>query len=71
MEVEAVSNATRWMASRIYLGDTHAIMLKDTMNLLLKIQAGNGNRSGYEAMASMRLHILLCTAGVKGNDRAD
>ena len=76
MEVEAVSSALRWMASRTDLGDTHAIILTDSMNLLLKIQAGMGTPEWHSAMADLQLRRLLWVycpghAGVRGNDRAD
>ena len=76
MEVEAVSNALRWLATRNEVRDTHAIILTDSMNLLQKIQTGYSNPEWQSSMTQSHLRSLLWVycpghAGVKGNERAD
>ena len=39
MEVEAVTHALRWIASRGYSQTTHAIILTDSMSLLQKVKS--------------------------------
>ena len=55
---------------------THAIILTDSMNLLLKVESGMGCPDWHTAMHSLQLQRLLwiyCPghAGVSGNERAD
>ena len=43
MEVEAVTHALRWIASRGDSQTTHAIILTDPMSLLQKVKSGMGS----------------------------
>ena len=70
MEVEAVTHALRWIASR------NAILLTDSMRWLQKVKSGMGSPDWNVPMVDIHLRKLLwmyCPghAGVKGNDRAD
>ena len=76
MEVEAVTLALRWIASRGYSQTTHAIILTDSMRLLLKVKSGMRSPGWNVSMVDIHLRKLLWVycpenAGVKGNDRAD
>ena len=68
MDVEAVTHALRWIASRGDNQSTHAIILTDSMSLL---------QTDWDvSMVDIHLRKLLWVycpgqAGVKGNDRAD
>ena len=68
MDVEAVTHALRWVASRGDNQTTHAIILTDSMSLL---------QTDWDvSMVDIHLRKLLWVycpgqAGVKGNDRAD
>ena len=75
MEVEAVTLALRWIASRGYSQTTHAIILTDSMRLLLKVKSGMRSPGWNVSMVDIHLRKLLWVycpenAGVKGNDRA-
>ena len=76
MEVEAVTHALRWIASRGDSQTTHAIILTDSMSLLQKVESGMGSPDGNVSMVDIRLRKLLWVycpghAGVKGNDRTE
>ena len=76
MEVEAVTHALRWIASRGDCQTTHAIILTDSMTLLQKVKSGMGSPDWTVLMADIHLRKLLWVycpghAGVKANDRAD
>ena len=43
MEVEAVTHALRWIASRGDSQSTHAIIFTDSMSLLQKVKSGMGS----------------------------
>ena len=68
MDVEAVTHALRWIASRGDNQSTHAIILTDSMSLL---------QTDWDvSMVDIHLRKLLWVycpghAGVKENDRAD
>ena len=73
MEVEAVTHAHRWIASRGDIQATHAIILTDSMNLLQKVKSGMGSPDWNVSMVDIHLRKLLrvyCSghARVKGND---
>ena len=75
MEVEAVTLALRWIASRGDSQTTHAIILTDSMRLLLKVKSGMRSPDWNVSMVDIHLRKLLWVycpeyAGVKGNDRA-
>ena len=75
MEVEAVTHALRWTASRGDSRITHAI-LTYPMSLLQKVKSGMGNPDWNVSMVDIHLRKLLWVycpghAGVKGNNRAD
>ena len=75
MEVEAVTLALRWNASRGDSQTTHAIILTDSMRLLLKVKSGMRSPDWNVSMVDIHLRKLLWVycpenAGVKGNDRA-
>ena len=75
MEVEAVTLALRWIASRGDSQTTHAIILTDSMRLLLKVKSGMRSPDWNVSMVDIHLRKLLGVycheyAGVKGNDRA-
>ena len=76
MEVEAVTHAIQWLASKQDVQTTHAIILTDSLNLLQKVESGMGCPDWHIAVHSLRLKRLLwiyCPghAGVGGNERAD
>ena len=76
MEVEAVTHALRWIASRGDSQPTHAISLTDSVSLLQKVKSGMGNPDWNVSMVDIRLGKLLWVncpgdAGLKENDRAD
>ena len=76
MEVEAVTHALRWTASKDDNQTTHAIILTDSMNLLQKVESGIKSADWNVSMVDIHLRKLqwvYCPGhvGVKGNDRAD
>ena len=76
MEVEAVTHALRWIASRGDSQTTHTIILTDSMSLLQKVKSGMGSPDWNVSMVDIHLPKLLRVyhpghAGVMGNDRAD
>ena len=75
MEVEAVTLALRWIASRGDSQTTRAIILTDSMRLLLKVKSGMRSPDWNVSMVDIHLRKLLWVycpeyAGMKGNDRA-
>ena len=76
MEVEAVSHALSWIASRVNSRTTHAIILTDSMSVVQKVKSGMGSPDWNVSMVGIHLPKLLLVycpghAGVKGNDGAD
>ena len=76
MEVEAVTHALRWIASKGDSRTTHAIILTDSISLQQKVKSGTGSPDRNVSMVNIHLRKLLwvyCSghAGVKGIDRAD
>ena len=76
MEVEAVTHALRWIASRGDSRITHAIIPTDSVSMLQKVKSEMGSLDCIVSMVDIHLPKLLwvyCAghAGVKGNDRAD
>ena len=76
MEMEAVTHALRWIASRCDSQASHAIILTDSMSLLQKGKSGTGSPDWPVSMFDIHLRRILwmyCPghAGVKGNNRAD
>ena len=76
MEVEAVTYALRWIASRGDSQTTHVIVLTASMSLLQKVKSGMGNPDWNVSVVDIHLRklLLVCCivhAGVKGNGRAD
>ena len=76
MEVEIVTNALRWIASKADSQTTPATILTDSMSLLQKVKSGMGIPDCNVLMVDIHLLRLLWVycpghAGVKGNDRAD
>ena len=76
MEVEAVTHALRWIASRGDSRTTHATILTDSMSLAQKVKSGMGSPDWNVSTVDIRLRKLLWVycpghVGVKGNDRAD
>ena len=76
MEVEAVTHALRWIASRGDSRTTHAIILTNLMSFLQKATSGMGSPDWNVSMVDMQVRKLLWVycpehAGVKGNDQAD
>ena len=74
VEVEAVTYALRWTASRGDSQTTHAVILTDPMSLLQKVKSGMRNPDWNVSMVDIHLQKLLWVycpghAGVKGNDR--
>ena len=59
MGVEAVTHALRWIASRGDSRTTHAILLTDSMNLLLKVKSGMGSPDWNVSMVDIHLQKLL------------
>ena len=75
-EVEAVTHALRWTASRGYSQTTHASILTDSISLLQKVKRGMGNPDWHVSVIDIHLRKLLWVccpghAGVEENDRAD
>ena len=69
-------SAMQWLASQRDAQITHAIILRDSMNLLQEVGFGMGCPDWHTALHSLRLERLLwiyCTghAGVSGNERTD
>ena len=76
VEVEAVTHALRWIASRSDSRTTHAIILTDSMSLLRKVKSGIGSPDWNVSLVDIHLRKLPWVygpghAGLKGNDRAD
>ena len=76
MEVETVTHALRWIASRADSHITHAIILTESISLLHKVQSGMGSPDWKVSMIDIHLRNLqwvYCPghAVVKGNDRTD
>ena len=76
MEVEAITHALRWIASRGDSRTTHVIILTDSMSLLQRVKSGMGNPDWNVSVVDIHLRKLLlvcCTghAGVKVKDGAD
>ena len=76
MDVEAVTHALCWIASRGDSQPTHAIILTDLVSLLQKVKSGMGSPDWNMSMVNVHLWKLLWVycpghAGMKGNDRAD
>ena len=76
IEVEVVTHALRWIASRGGSQTTHAILLTDTMSFLQKVNSGMGSPDWNVSTIDIHLRKLLWVycpghAGVKRNDRAD
>ena len=78
MEMEAVTHALRWIASRRDNQTTMrtVVVLSDCMNLLRKVKSGLGSPDWHLAMQDIQLEKLVwiyCPghAGVRGNERAD
>ena len=76
MEVDAVTLALRWIASRGDSQTTQAILLADSVNFLQKVKSGMGNPDWNVSLVNNHLRKLLWVycpghAGVKRNDRAD
>ena len=76
MEVEAVTHALRWIASRCDSQTTHAIILINSMSLLHKVKSGMESPDCNVSMVDIHLRKLqwvYCPghAGLKGNGRAD
>ena len=74
MEVEAVTHAIRWIASRSDSQNTHAIILTDFNKLATKSEKWNGKPK----LECADIHLpkplwvyCLGRTGVKGNGRAD
>ena len=59
MEVEAVTHALRWIASRGDSRTTYATILTDSMNLLQKVKSGVGNPDWHVSLFDIHLRKLL------------
>ena len=60
MEVEAVTHALRWIASRGDSQTTHAIILTDSMSLLQKVKSGMAGSPDWNvSMVDIHLGKLL------------
>ena len=59
MEVEVVTHALRWIASRGDNRTTHAIILTDSMSLLQKVNGGMGNPDWNVSMVDIHLRKIL------------
>ena len=75
-EVEAVTSAIPWIASRGDSQTTHGTILTDSLRLLQKWKSGMGSPDWNVSMVDIHLGKLLWVycpghAGVKGNDRAN
>ena len=73
MEVEAVTCAFRWTASRGDSQTTHAILLTDSVSLLQKVKSGMGSPDWHVSIVHIPLGKLLWVywlghARVKRND---
>ena len=55
MEMEAVTHALRWIASRGDSQTTHAIILTDSMSLLQKVKSGMGRPDWHVSMFDIHL----------------
>ena len=76
MEVEAVSRALHWLATKEASPKTKAVILTDSMSLLQKVKAGMIRSEWLDPLKRIRLKDITwmyCPghAGVKGNERAD
>ena len=76
MEVEAVTHALRWIASRADGRTTYAIILTDSLSLLQKVKNETGSPDWNVSMVDIHLRKLLrvyCPehAAVTRNDQAD
>ena len=76
MDVEAVTRAVQFLASKSDIKITHAMILTDSMNLLQNVESRIGCPSWHAPMHSLRLHKLLWIschghARVRGNERTD
>ena len=76
MEVEAVTHALYWLATKEISHKTKAVILTDSMNLLQKVKAGMIRSEWLDPLKRIRLKEITwmyCPghAGVKGNERAD
>ena len=58
MEVEAVTRAVRWIASRDDRQATHAVILTDSMSLLQKVKSGMESLDRHVSMFDIRLSNL-------------
>ena len=58
MEVEAVTHALRWIASRGDSQTTLAVILTDSMNLLLKVKSGMGSPDWNVSVVDIHLRRL-------------
>ena len=76
MDVEAVTHALCWIASKGDSQPTHAIILTDLVSLLQKVKSGMGSPDWNMSMVNVHLWKLLWVycpghAGMKGNYHAD
>ena len=76
MEMEAITPALRWIASRGDSQTTHAILLTDSVNVLQKVKNGMGSPDWNVSMVDTHLRKLqwvYCPghARRKSNNRAD
>ena len=76
MEVQAVTHAFRWIASRSDSRTTHATILTDSISLLQKVSSGMGSSDWNVSMVDIHCRKLLWVycpghAGEKRNDQAD
>ena len=76
VELEAVTHALRWIASRGGCQTTHAITLADSVRLLQKVKSGMESPAWNASVVDIHLQKFLqmyCPrhAGVKVNVRAD
>ena len=60
MEVEAVTHALRWIASRGDSQTVHVIILTDQMSLLQKAKSGMRNQDCNISMVDIHLRKFLC-----------
>ena len=59
MEMETVTHALGWIASRDDSQTTHAIILIDSMSLLQKVKSGMGSPDWHVSMFDIHLRKLL------------
>ena len=74
MEVEAVTHALRWIASRGDSRTTHVLILTDSMCLLQKVKEGMGSPDWYVSVVDIHFRNSFGRTALdmpKGNDRAD